>query len=46
MSKKLFSDIEIQKLKQNSNVRNVSPRAITYSDAFKHIFVERYLAGE
>ncbi|WP_430536738.1 IS3 family transposase [Listeria rocourtiae] len=46
MSKKLFSDTEIQKLKQNPNVRNVSPLAITYSDAFKRIFVERYLAGE
>lgn len=46
MSKKLFSNAEIQKLKQNPNVRNVSPRTITYSDAFKRIFVERYLAGE
>ncbi|KGL41805.1 transposase [Listeria newyorkensis] len=46
MSKKLFSNAEIQKLQQNPNVRNVSPRAITYADAFKRIFVERYLAGE
>ncbi|MBC6308398.1 hypothetical protein HCJ66_02410 [Listeria sp. FSL L7-1582] len=46
MSKKLFSNAEIQKLKQNPNVRNVSPRTSTYSNAFRHIFVARYLAGE
>ena len=35
MSKILFTDNEVKKLKENKYVRNVSNKSITYTDEFK-----------
>jgi len=45
MSKKFFSEEEVEILKKNKYVRNVSPKAITYSDEFKYIFIEEHSNG-
>lgn len=39
MSKKLFTDKEIKNLSNNSNVKSVSTKGITYTDEFKRIFI-------
>lgn len=39
MSGKLFNNIEIEMLSNNKYVKNVSERAITYTEEFKNIFV-------
>lgn len=39
MSKKLFSDKEINLLASNPNVKSVSSKGITYTDAFKKLFI-------
>lgn len=45
MSKKIFSETDIKKLRKNVHVMRVSEKAITYSDDFKVLFVESYLKG-
>ena len=35
MSKVLFTDSEVKKLRKNKYVRNVSNKSITYTDEFK-----------
>lgn len=39
MSKKLFSDHEIEILSNNKYVKRVSTKGITYTDEFKRIFI-------
>lgn len=39
MSKKLFSDDEIEILSNNKYVKRVSTKGITYTDEFKRIFI-------
>lgn len=46
MSKIIFTKQEIETLQNNTNVARVSERAITYTDAFKHKFLDAYLAGK
>jgi len=46
MSQILFKEYEIDQLKANSNVKRVSEKAITYTDAFKERFLEEYHAGK
>lgn len=46
MSKIRFSNEEIEQLKINTNVKNVSEKAITYSDEFKHHFIAETLNGK
>lgn len=46
MSKITFSQKDIEKLKENPNVFKVSERSITYTDEFKHFFIEEYLKGK
>lgn len=46
MSKIIFTKQEIKILQNNTNVARVSERAITYTDAFKHTFLDAYLAGK
>jgi len=46
MSDSLFNAYEIDQLKANPNVKHVSEKAITYTDAFKELFLEEYHAGK
>lgn len=46
MSKIRFSDTEVERLKLNAFVRNVSEKAITYTDEFKHYFIAEALNGK
>lgn len=46
MSKKHFTSEEIEALRNNPNVQNVSEKSITYTDAFKRAFIEEYLKGQ
>lgn len=39
MSKKIFTEKEIKLLSDNPHVRSVSPKGITYTEDFKHIFI-------
>ena len=39
MSKKFFTEKEIKLLSSNKYVKSVSPKGITYTDEFKHIFI-------
>jgi len=45
MSKKLFTELEINKLSLNQFVVRVSSKSIKYSDEFKHLFIKEYLEG-
>ncbi|WP_255505060.1 HTH domain-containing protein [Lysinibacillus sphaericus] len=45
-SKITFSTKEIKILQKNPNVKRVSERAITYTDAFKNKFMDEYLSGK
>ena len=45
MSKITFSKEAIERLNQNTYVKRVSEKSITYSDEFKRIFIEEYLRG-
>lgn len=45
MSKLKFSKEDIQKLKENPYVLNISEKAITYADEFKEKFIELYNKG-
>ncbi|HDW3057454.1 TPA: hypothetical protein RMI67_005277 [Bacillus cereus] len=40
MTKKLFTEREIQILSNNLYVKSVSQKGITYTEEFKHIFIE------
>ncbi len=46
MSKKRFSKEEIEILSHNKYVKNVSDKAITYTDEFKHIFLAENEKGK
>jgi len=39
MSKKIFTQKEIELLSKNQHVKNVSEKGITYTDEFKRIFI-------
>lgn len=42
MSDKLFKKEEMEELSKNPQVQSVSPKGITYPDAFKVVFLESY----
>jgi len=46
MSKILFTKEDIINLEKNNNIFRVSERSITYTDAFKRLFIEEYMAGK
>lgn len=46
MSKKLFTSSQQKQLKKNPYVRQVSDKAITYTDAFKEHFIQSYGQGK
>ena len=46
MSESLFKEQEIEQLRANPYVKHVSEKAITYTDAFKELFLEEYHAGK
>ncbi|MFD3269667.1 IS3 family transposase [Paenibacillus dendritiformis] len=46
MSKKLFTDEEIKLLSNNPYVKSVSSKAITYTDAFKQLFISENNKGK
>lgn len=46
MSKKTFTEKEIQQLKTNKYVKSVSSKGITYTDEFKHIFIAEKEKGK
>lgn len=46
MSKKIFTEEEVKILSQNRYVKNVSVKAITYTDEFKHVFIAEYEGGK
>lgn len=45
MSKKLFNEKEIKILERNTNVKNVSNKAITYTENFKNEFIVKSNKG-
>lgn len=45
MEKKYFSDEQVIELQNNPYVKKVSNKAITYTDEFKQLFMEKYEAG-
>lgn len=46
MSKKLFTNEEIELLSSNKYVKNISPKAITYTDEFKLLFIAERSNGK
>ena len=46
MSKILFSKEDIINLEKNNNILRVSERSITYTNEFKRLFIEEYMAGK
>lgn len=46
MSKKLFTEKEIKVLSVNPYVKSVSSKGITYTDEFKHLFIEENAGGK
>lgn len=46
MSKKLFTEKEIEKLCKNPYVKTVSRKSITYTDEFKEIFIGQFGKGK
>jgi len=46
MSKLIFSKEDIEKLKDNPYILNISEKAITYTDEFKETFIELYNKGK
>ncbi|MBE9915916.1 IS3 family transposase [Paenibacillus donghaensis] len=46
MSKKIFTDKEIKLLSNNPYVKSVSSKAITYTDAFKQLFISESNQGK
>lgn len=45
MSKKLFNKEEIEVLRNNKHVKNVTKKAITYTDEFRGFFISEYEKG-
>ena len=45
LSDKLFNEQEIEILRKNIYVKNITAKAITYTDEFKKIFIQENLAG-
>lgn len=45
MGKNYFTDEQVNQLRLNPYVKNVSNKAITYTDEFKIVFTEKYLEG-
>ncbi len=45
MGKNYFTDEQVQQFLLNPYVKNVSNKAITYTDEFKVIFTQKYLEG-
>ena len=45
MEKKYFSDEQVLELQNNPYIKKVSNKAITYTDEFKRLFMEKYEAG-
>ncbi len=46
MSKKIFTEEQIETLAQNKYVKNVTNKAITYTDEFKKIFIAENQNGK
>lgn len=46
MSKKLFTNKEIEMLSKNKYVKSISEKAITYTDEFKTIFINEDNSGK
>ncbi|ANC17878.1 tranposase [Bacillus cereus] len=46
MTKKLFTEKEVQILSKNRYVKSVSQKGITYTDEFKRIFIEENEQGK
>lgn len=46
MSKIIFTKEEIEELRKNKYVKNVSEKSITYSDEFKHHFIDERNNGK
>ncbi|SFJ74794.1 hypothetical protein SAMN04488574_12552 [Bacillus sp. 71mf] len=46
MTKKLFTEKEVQALSRNPCVKSVSEKGITYTDEFKRIFIEENEKGK
>ena len=46
MSNKIFTEEEVKILSQNKYIKNVSARAITYTDEFKRIFISENEKGK
>ena len=46
MSKKIFSNKEIEKLSKNKNITKISSKAITYTFEFKCKFIDEYNLGK
>ncbi|ENQ3079347.1 IS3 family transposase [Bacillus cereus] len=46
MTKKLFTEKEVQALSRNPYVKSVSEKGITYTDGFKRIFIEENEKGK
>ena len=46
MSKILFTEEDIKKLKKNKNVAKASEKSITYTFEFKRLFIYEYIAGK
>ncbi len=46
MSKRLFTEKDIETLQDNSYVKSVSTKGITYTDEFKRLFIAEYEKGK
>ena len=46
MGKKYFTPEQVEQLKQNKYVKNVSEKAITYTEEFKEVFLLEYNTGK
>lgn len=46
LSKKLFTEKEVEILSRNPNVKNISVKEITYTDEFKRIFIAEDQKGK
>ena len=46
MGKKYFTQEQIEQLRQNKYVKNVSEKAITYTEEFKEVFLLEYNEGK
>lgn len=46
MSKKIFTEKEVKILSDNPYVKSVGSKGITYTDEFKHLFIEENAEGK